>query len=88
MSIYDQAISIGLLPNLTIFMAKSVSELLKFRQLQEARPRPPTRDYAPVPHLGQSPKTPNIGSRSARAMNVVLHFLNRVDTPLVLDEAT
>ena len=65
-------------------MAKSVSELLKFRQLQGPKsPDPPTRGFAPGPHWGQSHQTPNIGSRFALAMNVVpTVFKPYVDTPL------
>ena len=64
-------------------MAKSVSELLIFRQLQGGlAPDLPTRRFAPGPHWGQSPQTPNIGSRSALAMNVVPPTFQTVDTPL------
>ena len=52
-------------------MAKSVSELLKFRQLQGA-------DLDPRPGALQEdfPQSPSIGSRFALTMNVVPHFSN------------
>jgi hypothetical protein len=58
-------------------MGKSVSELLKFRQLQgdfATDPRPGALPWTP---LGAMPLFPNVGSRSTLAMNVVPHFSNR-----------
>jgi hypothetical protein len=52
-------------------MGKSVSELLKFRQLQGRSPLTPDQRLCPWTPLGQSPQFLNIGSLSALAMNVV-----------------
>jgi hypothetical protein len=58
-------------------MTKSVSELLKFRQLQGGFAHLPSdQRLCPGSHPEQSPQTPNIGLRTALAMNVVPHFSN------------
>ena len=57
-------------------MAKSVSELLPFRQHQGAEAPTPDQRLCIWTPLGAKPQTPNKGSRFALAMNVVPHFSN------------
>jgi hypothetical protein len=56
-------------------MGKSVSKLLKFRQLQGLRPLTSTRGFVPGPHWSKAPSS--LGSHVALTMNVVPHFSNR-----------